>query len=386
VKKTWAFAWHFLTFVAMPFSGPFLVLFYQDRGLTGAQIGLLVGLTPLIRLFCTPLGTGLADATRRHRLTMDVGVLAGGATLFLLPWAGTFAPIALLTVLSTVLSAPVMPLATSATMSMLGEERAAYGRIRLGGTIGYGLAAAVAGTVVESQGLRLAFWVSAALHLLVLAVSQKLDYGQAEENASLRGGVRMLLGDARWLLFLTVAFAGGLAWVATNSYFLPYMAAVGAPESVMGIALTLGVVAEIPVLFYGDHLVRRFSAYGLLMLALGISGARLLAFAACGSPSPALLLQLTSGLAFPAMWLAGTLYAEENAPAGLSATAQGLFGSVITGLGAAVGGLFGGPLMESLGARGMFLVFGLVVLVVAAMAVAVGGRLQAGRRGLPRRL
>jgi hypothetical protein len=39
---------------------------------------------------------------------------------------------------------------------------------------------------------------------------------------------------------------------------------------------------------------------------------------------------------FPAMWLSGVAYADEHAPAGLKSTAQGLFGAVAFGFGAAV--------------------------------------------------
>ena len=63
------------------------------------------------------------------------------------------------------------------------------------------------------------------------------------------------------------------------------------------------------------------------------------------------------------MWLAGVSYADENAPPGLKSTAQGLFGAMTFGFGSAVGGILGGPMLESLGGRGMFLVFGIIILV-----------------------
>ena len=77
----------------------------------------------------------------------------------------------------------------------------------------------------------------------------------------------------------------------------------------------------------------------------------------------AIVLQGLGGVMFPALWSAGVAYADENAPSGLKATAQGLFGAMTFGFGAAFSGFVGGLLLESIGGRGMFFVFGIVILV-----------------------
>jgi MFS transporter, PPP family, 3-phenylpropionic acid transporter len=91
-------------------------------------------------------------------------------------------------------------------------------------------------------------------------------------------------------------------------------------------------------------------------------GIRSFFFAWVSSPIAVLLVQGIGGTIFPAMWLAGVAYADEHAPAGLKSTAQGLFGAVSFGVGSAVGGFIGGLLLENLGGRGMFLVFGFIIL------------------------
>src|SRR5512136_1110520 len=99
MKKTWPFTLNVLLFAAMAFVQPFLVLYYQSLDFTGAQIGLLVGLSPLVTLLSAPLWTGVADKTRQHRLIMSLAILAGASILLAFPWFHLFASILLLAVL-----------------------------------------------------------------------------------------------------------------------------------------------------------------------------------------------------------------------------------------------------------------------------------------------
>jgi PPP family 3-phenylpropionic acid transporter len=109
---------------------------------------------------------------------------------------------------------------------------------------------------------------------------------------------------------------------------------------------------------------------------MAVTGIRLLLFAAVSAPAGVLAFQFLNGLTFPAVWVAGVSFAHENAPPGLRATAQGLFGAMIFGIGAAVGGLLGGLLLEAVGGRAMYGVFGLLVLASLALLAPLERRLS----------
>jgi PPP family 3-phenylpropionic acid transporter len=377
MKRIWPFAFSFLYFASVASVSPYLVLYYRGLGFTGAQIGLLTGITPLITLFSVPLWTGLADMTRRHRLIMSFALLVGMVMMILLPLLNAFAPVLLAAVLFNAFFAPVSSFADSATMVMLADEKEMYGRIRLGGTIGYGLTAPIAGVLVQNHGLKWAFWGCAALFLLALIVSQRLVYGQAKADDAAWHGVRALPLNPRWLLFLALALASGVALAATNTYFFPYMEELGAKESMMGLALTIGTLSEIPVFFFGNRLVKRFKPYGLLVLTVVVTVIRFFLLVASATPNLVLFVQLLNGLTFPAMWVAGVSYAHEQAPAGMGTTAQGIFGATVFGLGTAVGGFTGGLLLESVGGRGLYLVFGVALLAIVAIVTLIQRRLPA---------
>src|SRR5512147_1450617 len=131
MKKFWSFSFYFLYFASLSGLVPFFVIFYQGLGFSGAEIGLLTGIPPLITLVASPFWTGLADARRWHKFVMGLGIVISAIAVFLLPFLTDFALVFIAIALFNIFIAPVASLADSATMAMLAEERAMYGRIRL---------------------------------------------------------------------------------------------------------------------------------------------------------------------------------------------------------------------------------------------------------------
>jgi PPP family 3-phenylpropionic acid transporter len=384
MRKIWPFSLSFLLFAGIAFVMPFLVLYYQSLGFSGAQIGLLVGLSPLLTLVSTPLWTGLADATHRHRLLMSLALFVGAGATAVLPFLHAFLPVLLMGLLFSIFYSPVSSFADSATMYMLADQKEMYGRIRVGGTLGFGVAALLAGFIVQNYGLKFAFLGGGLIYLLALLVSQKLVHNPAPASVDgSRLGAFVLLKQRRWILFLSLALAGGLASSVTNSYLFSYMQELGSSEGLMGLALTIGTLSEIPTFFFGNWLLKRFKAGPLLTLALVITGLRLLALSFATSPVLVLVTQLLNGVSFSAMWMAGVSYADEHAPAGMSASAQGLFGATVYGFGAAIGGFAGGLLLSNLGGRGMYLICGLVVLVTVLVVSLIQSRSSLQPESLP---
>jgi PPP family 3-phenylpropionic acid transporter len=383
-QLAWPFSFYFLYFAGVASFGPYRVLYYQSLSFTGAQIGLLAGITPLITLASLPFVTGLADRTNRHGLIMSLSLLVVVSGLVLFPTLKTFILLFGLVIVFSVFFSSIMPLSNSATMFMLGDGKDLYGRIRLGGTIGFGIVATLAGSLVENYGLKIAFWSAASLFFIAFLISQKLVHGGEEsENPADRGRVGELLKNPHFLLFLLIGFAGGISFATLNTYLFPYMKELGARESMMGLALTIGTISEIPVLFFANRFIKRLKAYALLIFSIAMTGLRFLLLAVAPNPIFVLLIQLLNGFNFPLLYVAGVTYADEQAPQGFRATAQGLFNASMGGIGGAVGGFAGGLLFESVGAKGMYLFFCVFVAFVLVFVSLVRRTLPPEQKRVP---
>jgi len=167
-------------------------------------------------------------------------------------------------------------------------------------------------------------------------------------------GVGRLLADRRWFVFLLAVFLAGMSASLVNNFLFLYMKELKSTETVMGLALTMATLSEAPALFFSGKLVRKLGSRGVLLMALGVYALRLFAYSLSTQPWQILLIQLTHGLTFAAVWAAGVSYAGELAPPGLEATAQGLFNATLMGFGGIAGALIGGLLLERFGGAGMY--------------------------------
>lgn len=347
-------AFYLFYFAAAAALIPFLALYYEQVGLSPRQIGLMAGMPPLITLLSAPVWGGLADATQQHHRLL--GLAIGGTLIAVLALSLTTAFYWLIPVVLAYafFVAPIMPLVDNTVIDLLGERRGQYGKQRLWGALGWGIAAPIVGLLVERTSLQWAFYSYLILMFGGLVVSLRLPVGHVGVGRHFWQDLRLLLTNWQWILFLMTVLIGGLSLAIVINFLFLYLNDLGASKSLMGLSLTVATISELPVWFLSNRLLSRWGPRGLLALSLVASALQAFAYSSIRTPWLVMPIQLLHGPAFSAMWVAGVSYANEIAPAGMGATAQGLFAGVVMGLRSALGAFIGGLLYDSLGAVPMF--------------------------------
>ena len=154
---------------------------------------------------------------------------------------------------------------------------------------------------------------------------------------------------------------------AISNYLFVYLERIGASKVEMGLALTIATLAELPAMLFADKLLRRIKSQGVLTLGLVATALRCMLYGMVGVPWIALTVQLMQLVTYPLLLVAGVSYADENSPAGMSATGQGIFNSAFWGIGSVAGGFFGGLLLQFIGIQAMFFTFGAAILLAALL-------------------
>ncbi len=356
-------AYYFFYIAGLASLNPFLSLYYRQNGLSGSEIGILSAIPPLVSMVAAPLWSGIADATRRHKVIFITAMLGAITLSVILQSTTSLIWLIPVTIGFAFFASPIMPLIDSNTMLVLEGRRDQYGKIRLWGTVGWAIAAPIVGSLIQSSGIQWSFYAYAGLVGLALLIAIPIPMNHTHIAIPFWRGLRILLANRRWVFFLFIVFMIGISSSSVNTYLILYMKNLNADETQIGLSLTISTISEVPMYFFAERILRRFKWRGMLLISLPIFIIRLLLYSVVSSPSIILVIQLLHGLTIPTIWAAGISYVAEAAPPGLSTTAQGLFAGVMNGLGIATGAYLGGVIFQNFGPIVMFRSFAGILFI-----------------------
>jgi PPP family 3-phenylpropionic acid transporter len=365
-SRRWASIFYLTYFAASGALTPYFTIYYQSLGVDIGHIGILVAIPQITLLAANPLWGALADALRLHKRLLPVTMALTLVPVALLMQARSFAALAGLVFIYSLCFAPIIPLADNAVLSMLGFERYQYGRMRVWGAVGWGLASASSGLLIERWGMHLAFVWFMVMMVCAALVATRLPRPRVEGDEPFWSGLRRLSSQPRLYGFLIAVFLAGMTFVIFNNYFILFVTGLGAGEGLFGLSILLAAASEIPIWLLSTRLMERWSPRGLLPLALAFLALRCFFISLLQDPIWALAIQLMHGITFSAMWAAAVSYANEIAPPGLGASVQALYNAVFFGLAGSLGALAG---------SGVYAAWGPAVLFRLAAAAALAGAL-----------
>jgi MFS transporter, PPP family, 3-phenylpropionic acid transporter len=379
-----------LMYAAFGVASPFLGAFFEARGLSPEQLGVVFAAGTAIRLVSGPLCGRLADLTQALRTVLAAcGALAALAALGLWPARG-FWPVLTISALHAAALAPTTTLADALALGSA-APRAAEARFEYGWVRGTGSAVFIAGTLVSGQVV--GAWGLASIVLLqggllaaaagaAMLVPEPSRPGAGAAAAALPrpSGVVQLL---RMPLFRRVMLVSALVFgghAMYDAFAVIRWSAAGVTPAMASVLWSEAVAAEVLVFFLvGPPLVMRLSPAGVAALAASAGVLRWVVMAWTAEVIALALVQPLHGLTFAALHLACMRVMAAIVPPQLAATAQAMYslGAVAT---TALLILASGWLYASLGAQGFFV---MALLCAAALPLTRGlcPALVGGARG-----
>jgi PPP family 3-phenylpropionic acid transporter len=367
---------YFLYYGSVGANLPYLAAYLRGLGFSGGAIGTVQMLSPLV---AAPVALGWAAAADRvgalSRALAAASAGAAAAACFL-PLARTPLALGAVVLAGALAERAVVPLADAVTLEWSREHGRSYARIRLFGSLGFIAAAQGLGLVLSARGDRpgdAAVPVAIAVCVVAYALSARTLPSEPLRAARPRLVQAVaLLADARLLALL---LACAVHWAACAPFHLLFGVFVrdeGLPASVTGLAMAVGVGAEVVALLWLPALERHLRNRTLFALTFAASALRWALLSVAHGTAAVVLLQVLHGFTFGVFWGASMRAMSTLVPPELRATGQALFAAVVFGGGNAVGYQLSGLGYDALGGVGpLFARAAAVELLLAFVTLAV---------------
>ncbi len=342
---------------------PYASLYFADKGISATQIGVLMSLMQVMRIFGPNLWGWVADHTRQRVRVLQLTSIAAALVFCAVFWGQTFSYFFIVLVLLNLFTSAQGPLSEALMLSAMRGDLTHYGRLRLWGSVGFIAAVLVSGQLLDRFGIGLVPWISLLLLALVaFAASNMREEGDAHP-AHDTPSVRAVLQRREVIAFFVSTFLMVAAHASLYVYYSLYLAQIGYSKTVIGLMWSLGVVAEIVFFYWQAPLFRRFGVRWLILASFAIGVVR---FLMIGLGAESLLLLLVAQVLHAATvgvhhsasvatlqrWFAGPLQAR----------GQALYISISYGLGGTAGGLLLSACWDTFGAD---MVYGLAAAMCA---------------------
>jgi PPP family 3-phenylpropionic acid transporter len=315
---------------------PFLPLWLKDRGLPDSEVALVVAMMMAVRIIAIPLGTFLADLTRRRRAVIIACAMGSFLAYAMLHVMSGFWPILITAMLAAALLAPVVPL--SEVMAVEGSARYGldYGRIRLWASLSFLAGNVLAGALLEVIPVSAVILLIAAAQALGALFALLLPHDTATRPAK-HEPIRLaalfaVVSSLPFVLFLLAAGLGQASHGFLYAFGSVHFVDLGLSTFTIGKLWAVSVLMEVLMFAFSNRFHRAFGSVGLIMLGTGLASLR---WIATGLEPPLAILfavQALHAASFGFTHLGTMHFIRERVPENMRNTAQGLFSVLSSGV------------------------------------------------------
>ena len=346
---------YFFYFAFVGAMTPFWGLYLQSLMFSAVQIGVLMSLLQVMRIFAPNIWGHIADRTGKRTRIVQIAVVSS-AVVFLGVFVGDsfWWLFAVMAALGFFWSAS-LPLVEAMTLSHLGERTESYGRIRLWGSVGFIVMVVGIGYALDYvpiSRLPAAVWI-VMLGMVVFArvIPESMILPSHNDHVPVWEIVRKPEVASLLIACLLMAATHGPYYTFYSIYLVDH----GYDKSTVGWLWALGVVCEIGIFLIIPHIFARVSARRLILLSFALAALRFLIIA-WGVDIPWLIIaaQTLHAFTFGTYHAAAVSLIHQHFQGRHQARGQALYTSIAYGIGGALGGLASGLSWDSLGSTWTF--------------------------------
>lgn len=354
---------YFFLYMAYAIWRVFYNVYLDENDFTGTQIGVINALIQASIVLIVPVWGVIADK-RGIRPTLRIAVFISAVLIAFLGGVLSFGWLIIYVLLLAVFINPLGPLADALAVEYAKiNPKYNFGNLRLWGSLGWGIAALLAGFIFTRVPLKMIFPVSAGVFLLSIVFfsiprKRKKIFRPHFQPVS----IKELTKNRSLLVFLIILFLYGIACSPINVYLNLYFIELDAENFIIGTAYAIQSVSELVFFIIGTILLRKFGAQRIILISMIFMIIRLFIYGMFPDITIALITGVLQGITFSFFLVGAVDFIHKQLPEGRNATAQSLLWGLYFGLGHTFGNLIIGVLKDHVGMFGVMKYFNIFIL------------------------
>ena len=341
---------YFFHFAFIGAFAPYWSLYLKSLSFNALQIGVLMSLLHVTRIFAPTAWGYLADHTGKRMLIVQLAAITGLVSYCGVFFGESFLWMFAVMMLMSFFWSASLPLIEATTLSHLGKSTARYGSIRSWGSLGFVLAVIGIGYLLDATEIALLLWVVLGFKLGIVIFSWRIPEAEIASHSTDALSVQQIFKQPGVLAFfsacLLMAFAHGPYYTFYSIYLVDY----GYSKGVIGWLWAIGVICEIGVFFLMSGVIHRFSLKQVLAFSFTCAVARFLMIGwGVEWPTVMLLAQILHAATYGAHHVAAMMAVHYFFRGRHQAKGQAFYTSFTFGVGGTLGSVFSGYAWEWLG-------------------------------------
>ncbi|CAG7625250.1 hypothetical protein PAESOLCIP111_02707 [Paenibacillus solanacearum] len=318
-------------------------LYFQYKGFSTLQIGLLYSVGPMIGIVSNLFWGLTSDKYRTVKKIMILILIGQLIVAFLVFQTVTFWLLMVLMAIFFFFQSPMSSLNDSMTLLSISGTKKSYASFRVWGSIGFALGALVFGMVLKGFGTGLV----PALSLTTIAVSLLLsllltDARDPTYKKPDFAGLVPIVTSKPFLAFLLTIFTAALATRMNDGFLALFLQRLGADQTIVGYSWMASALSEIPIFIFLSKHGHKYKELPLLAICSFVYALRFLLMSLVDNPLWVIAIQTMHSLSFGIFLFTAIRYIQRIVPDQFRASGQALYAVIWSGLAGLVSGTLGG--------------------------------------------
>ncbi|MGE6376267.1 MFS transporter [Peribacillus muralis] len=358
-------AFYLFSFFAVGSLTPLLSVYLaNEAGLSGLEIGSIMSVGPVVMIIFQPIWGIVCDWSGKPAkilalTTFLAGVFGLGYLLF-----DPYLLLVAVAIALAIFQSAIIPVSDSITLQYTTRIKSNYGKIRLFGSLGFGVAVFMMGKLSESFiGPAVIFYAFFAGLLVAAILALRLPEEPPQGRVKVFSGMKELFTMKRFLIFLAITFLLFGPNLANNVYYGLFVEARGGTYTGIGIAFLLAVLSEIPFMRMAGSWIHRIGLLPITLLAGAASLVRWILYFSEPSLAMVYVTSVIQGFSLGLFIPAALQYIRKVVPAHITVTAITLYSAIGNGLGNWFSTFCGGIILDDSGIYAVYLFYGVLTLI-----------------------